>query len=942
MAPLVFIAFMGLTSPALAQSAIGGLVTDSTGAVLPGVAVEASSPALIEQTRSVITDANGRYLIVDLRPGTYSVTFALQGFSTFVREGVALESEFTATVNAQMRVGALEETITVAGGTPVVDVQSTTSRSVLTAEQVEALPSGRSFQTLAATIPGLAPSGSGRFDVGGSSQMWQGTVAAYGSQGGDMALEVDGMSVQSLLSTGSIAGAGHNQDAYQEMSFQVVAGSAESQTGGVRINMIPKEGGNRFAGSAIAMYSNEGFVSANIDDKLRASGLDIAPSLRRTYDYNASLGGPLKRDRAWFFFSPRSWGVSNYITNQRFPDGTPAFDYTDLDAYTTRITLQVNAKNKLTGMYDLLPRYRQYFMSETGTRTLKGSGIQDQFTGVVQAKWTSTVTSRLLIEAGFSRHFVGYNIAYQDDVQRPSSANPFGDVSKSDTAISALTVYNAVVNEFYNPFVARNLVGSATYVTGTHNFKVGVQNKFGWIKNTVTQNGDMVQVYNNGRPLQVRAYNTPINSRSNLNGDLGLYVQDSWKIDRLTLNPGLRFERFNAAVAEQSALAGRFVPARHFDAIPNLPNYTNWVPRFGAAYDLFGTGKTGLKGSVGRYMEQDATSFPQRYNPMVQSTTNLAWTDLNGDDLAQGEIGCTYLTSGCEINFSQLPRTFGARRNRNPDPNIERPYQIVYNIGITHEVAPGVGVALNYYRRDFRNITFTTDLAKPPSVYTPFSIPDPRGNGQMLTVYAIDPAALATINELDTNSHNNKRAFNGFDITLTRRLPNGGFFSGGTSTGRTISTECDVTNPNQSRFCDERGFDVPFRTTLKMSGNYPLPYGFRVSGVFQSIAGDASNYTYVVTAASFASVTGANLGQPSVTMRLTEPGSNYLERVNQLDVTFARSFNANRVRVSPEVSLFNAFNANPVLSESTAYPRVGTPLSVLDGRLIRFSIQMRF
>ena len=273
-------------------------------------------------------------------------------------------------------------------------------------------------------------------------------------------------------------------------------------------------------------------------------------------------------------------------------------------------------------------------------------------------------------------------------------------------------------------------------------------------------------------------------------------------------------------------------------------------------------------------------------------------------------------------------------------------------------------------------MTFTTDLAKPLDVYTPFEIPDPRANGQTMTVYAIDPAALASINELDTNSISYKRSFNGFDVTLwrrlgrwgggcggmssgrstpapicmtrppastlTRRLPSGGFVSGGMSTGRTISTECDVTSPNQSRFCDERGFEVPFRTTFKMSGNYPLPYGFRVSGVLQSIAGDASVYTYVVTAAYFASVTGANLGQPSVNMRLTEPGSRYLDRVNQLDLTFAKSFGVGRVRVSPEVSLFNAYNANPVLSEATAYPRVGTPLSILDGRLIRFSAQMRF
>lgn len=927
---------------AFAQSAIAGVVTDETGGVLPGVTVEASSPALIEQMRSVVSDGNGRYRIIDLRPGSYSLTFTLPGFTTFIRERIVLETGFTATVNAQLRTGGIDESITVSGAAPVVDVHSTTSRSVLTAEQVEVLPTGRSFQTLAATIPGLAASGAGRFDVGGSSQMWQGTVAAYGSLGGDMALQVDGISVASLQTTGSVAGAGHNQEAYQEMSYQVVAGSAESQSGGVLINMIPKQGGNRFSGTGVAVYTNDGLASQNNDDDLRARGLTVAPSLKRLYDYSAGFGGPLRRDRLWFFFSPRRWGVSNFVTNQVLPDGSPAFDHTDLKAHTSRLTLQLNKSNKLTGMFDPLPRYRQYFLSETGTRTLSGSGIQDQFTGIMQLKWTSTVTNKLLLEAGFSRGFMGFNIKSQPDRKKPTATDPFGDVSKSDIAVSGLTIYNNVVTEFDQPKVAKNVVASALYVTGTHSFKVGLQYKFGWIKNEHTQNGNMVQVYNNGQPLQIRAYNTPISSRSDLEADLGIYLQDSWKLNRLTFNPGLRFEQFKARSSAASAAAGRFVAARHFDAIPNLPNFRNWVTRLGAAYDVFGDGRTGLKGSVGRYLQQDASTFPERYNPMVLTFATLAWTDLNRDDLAQGEFGCTYLTAGCEINFAQLPRTFGARRNRNPDPELKRPYQLLYNLGVTHELRPGLGVAVNYYRRDFRDITFTTDLAKPLSVYTPFSIPDPRGNGAMITTYNIQPSALATLNELDTTSANNRVQYDGFDVTMSARLANSAFVSGGMSSGRTISSTCDVTDPNQGRFCDEADFSIPFLVTFKMSGSYPLPYGLRLSGVFQSLPGDEVIQTYLVTAASFRTLTGATLGQSSLNLRLNEPGSDYLDRVNQLDVTIGKVLTVGKARVTPEISLFNVFNANPVLAESTAYPRVGMPLRILSGRLVRFGVQMRF
>ena len=951
-----------LSSPAVsyAQSNIAGLVTDATGAILPGVTVEASSPALIEKARSAVSDGAGRYRIEDLRPGTYTVTFTLPGFSNFVREGIILESNFTATINAQLKVGSLEETVTVSGASPVVDVQSTMSRTVLSKEQMETLPTGRSYQSLAATIPALGSALAGRFDVGGSTQMWQGTVVAYGSLSGDMALEIDGMNVASILSTGQISGIYHNQSAYEEMSYQVVAGSAESQTGGVRINMIPKQGGNRLSWDAVATYSNENLQSENNDADLMAKGLTVPPNLHQMRDYNFSIGGPIKRDRVWFFFSPRVWGAENYILNQYFPDGSPARDESLLQSYTTRITANLSSKHKITGLYDPLPKHRDYFLSETGLYELKAAGVQNMYSHAVQAKWTGTMTSRLLIEAGYSENYTGYKIDPQDTVQiGPSAAtSPWGDIAKSDTSIAAKTFYNAPTQWFENPLTSRNIVGSVSYVTGSHSLKMGTQWRFGYITADRENNGHFVQVYNNGVPLAVSLYNLPIISRSELNGDFGLYLQDTWQLGRLTLNPGLRFERFNAEVAEQSAPAGRFVGPRHFDRIPNLPNYTDWVPRLGAAYDLTGNGRTALKFSVGRYMEQDASAFPERYNPMTLVPSSVSWIDQNYllqdckvpgvdktgcNDIAEGELGCTYRTAGCEINFAQLPATFGVRRNRNPDPNLSRPYQLVYNGGISRELRPGLGISANYYHRRFYDITFTTDLEKPLSVYTPYQINDPRGNGEKMTVYNINPAALRNLNELDTTSANNTSTFHSIDVGINARFRNGSMLTGGTASGLSRTKTCDVADPNATWKCDDFGYDVPFRTTFKMSGMYPLPYGIRLSGVFQSTAGDRINQTYVVTPANFLAQTGVPMGQSSVTLRLSDPGSVYADRVNQLDFTVAKTWITRGIRLTPEVSLFNALNANPIVSQQTTFgPALGNPLRILEGRLIRFGFQARF
>src|SRR5688500_12192102 len=270
---LVFsqIVLVVLLFPAVAhaQSAFSGVVRDTSGAVLPGVTVEASSNVLIEKTRSAVTDGEGRYSIVDLRPGTYTVVFTLTGFNTFRRDALELPSNFTMTINADLRVGSLEESITVTGDAPVVDVQSTQRTQVLNRDLLDSLPSARNYSGLAALMPGVRMSNT---DVGGNQQMEQIYMTVHGSRQTDTTVQVDGLMLNSLMNDGQVQ-AYFSDAANAEVSYQTSGVGAEVSGGGVRINMIPKEGGNRVSGSAFAGGTNGSWQSSNVTQELRDKGL---------------------------------------------------------------------------------------------------------------------------------------------------------------------------------------------------------------------------------------------------------------------------------------------------------------------------------------------------------------------------------------------------------------------------------------------------------------------------------------------------------------------------------------------------------------------------------------------------------------------------------------------------------------------------------------------
>jgi hypothetical protein len=483
--------FVSLPVVASAQSAITGLVRDTTGAVLPGVTIEAASPVLIEKVRTAVTDDQGRYTIVDLRPGTYTVTISLTGFNTFKSEGLELPANFNATVNAELKVGSLEESITVTGLTPVVDVQSTSRTQVISRDLLDAVPTARNATGLAALMPGVRMTTT---DVGGSQQMEQIYMTTQGSRRTDTTVQVDGMMMNALLNNGEVQ-AYFSDAASSEVSLTTTGAGADVSGGGVRINMIPREGGNRFSGSAFVGGTDGSWQSDNVTPELRAKGLVSGDAVAHITDFNFSLGGPIAKDKLWFFTTWRRISTDEIVADNFYPDGRPGIEDQWIQNQMVRLTWQMTPKNKLTAFHDRYPKFKGH---EMGARTDPVTASQRRdpehalyYTG--QVKWTSTITSRLLFEGGYSTNIEMLLISNQPGIKKNRGTPEwFGDVRHQDILLGTFWEVGSLENGIYPH--RHVFSGVTSYVTGSHNIKSGVQWSFGTYRTSYDANGDLYQL----------------------------------------------------------------------------------------------------------------------------------------------------------------------------------------------------------------------------------------------------------------------------------------------------------------------------------------------------------------------------------------------------------------------------------------------------------------
>ena len=976
-------------------SGIAGAVTDASGAVLPGVTVEASSPALIEKVRTVVTDGEGRYNVVDLRPGTYTVTFTLPGFTTVRREGIALTAGFTATVNVELRVGALEETITVTGASPLVDTQNTRQQVVVSREVLTALPSSTvTLSNIGIITPGMA----GQVNVGGSAGAYSMSsvlnVTFHGKAGGTTAF--DGMRITDM-DCASCTGPIVSPATIDQWTVETGGGLAESDAAGVRVNYIPRSGANSVSASISGNFSTSGMQSDNLTDALRARGLTSVNGLRYLRSLDGFLGGPIKQDKLWYFVAARYTTSQNQLAGIYFnrtqgspfytPDlSRPGYRDDELTAGSARLTWQATQKDKFN--FHIEPQRNYVHRGEfAAPEAMYWYNFWPM--GIFQATWNSVRTNKLLLEAS-----AGAAITHW-----PGPANP--GVGPHDIPVLEQTtnfLYNSNTNlggpKDSDRYTQR---ASLSYVTGSHAFKGGMVLMEG-VHNLGTQVNDNIQyVMLNQVPNQVIQYATPYIRKQRMRADLALFAQDRWTIKRLTLNYGLRFDYFNGYVPEQSTPASTFVPARQFAAVHDVPSWKDLNPRLGASYDLFGNGRTALRMSLGRYVFPETTVLTAAVNPIITSVNmvNRTWNDANGNYVPDCNLTSSAANGECgafqNINFGRnnpsatryaddVTRGFGVR-----------PYNWDVAAELQHELRPGVSITGGYYHNWFGNFTVTNNLAVTPADYSPFCVSAPAdsrlpngGGYQVCGLYDLSPSKLGQVTNLVTRASNfgNETLRNDFfNVNITTRLGKGVQLGGGVDTGRTKFDDCLViSNPQEGNYARLTGalnlpappgvpanvptacsYTLPFRgqTQVKAYGSLPLPLDFVISGTLQNVSGPVITATWNAPNAAIAPSLGRNLANcgaaavctATAPVPLIVPGSSYESRRNQVDLRLTKLFRiAQKARLEANVDIYNAFNDSSILNVNGTYGSqwlrpIGDPYTggaVLQGRLLQLGGRFTF
>ena len=768
-----------LPAPVFAQASLTGTVRDGSGGVLPGVTVEASSPALIEKTRSAVTDGSGQYRIVDLQPGTYSLSFTLPGFSNVKRDGIELTGNQTLTIPVDLRVGGIEETITVTGESPTVDVQNATRQLVLSDEVISTIPATRAAGALLNATPGIV--------VGETGAALSPTMTAFNARSstinantvaGEGRYAINGFPLTAARS-GGFASVVYDTVNAEEVAITVGGGLGESDIGGPLMNIVPKSGGNSLSGSAFLSTAGDWSSGNNLTSELQALNPNLRepPGVINAYDYNVSLGGPIVRDRLWFYGSYRKLDTSTAqdgIVANRFAGDPTHWDWAPDNDVSGRL-LQGRSMiiGRVTGQFgkNRVRFYSEYqARCEGSTLTLQGEGCHkrgEDWIGlgnnqgqqmspeatstagrgyfdvpfyVNQGTWTNTLSNKLLLDAGIQ--FFRYQpifghpppdgitnlipVTQQSNAINPATGIPFAPVANYR--------YRGV--ESWGPAKGDtdDATGSVSYVTGAHNMKVGYQYRMLDLQDDDLANDTQLGYRFNGLTPNAVSYYLPEMGRRTITKTHGIFVQDTWTMARLTVQGALRWDRASSyAPVEGNGTFGKssFLnpQAITIQQTTGVDAFNDLTPRVGVAYDVFGNGKTALKLNWGKYLAYAANDSPYTStNPgatIVRNVLNRGWNAAvaaggNGDLV----VNCDLLNPNANGECAAVVgngRNFGTSGSATQvDPAVlsgwgVRPGDTQLTVTVQQELMARVSADFSYTHRTFHGFFVTDDINRNPA-----------------------------------------------------------------------------------------------------------------------------------------------------------------------------------------------------------------------------------
>jgi hypothetical protein len=830
---------------------------------------------------------------------------------------------------------------------------------------------------------------------------------------------MNGVSLSSMISGGWGGGAIPNATGLQEMVFDTASVSAELPTGGVRINFIAREGGNQFHGTLFGSFANDSFQGTNVNADLlaRNPALVNAGGIDKNWDFNPGFGGPLKRDKVWFYMSGRYQGAyvfspgMFYNANANNParwdyvadTSRPAsLEKTWKDAQL-RLSWQASQKNKIGLTYTQQDFCGCHDAINATTAPESANDRRFPTQRVVLLDWTAPVTSKVLIEAsGIHRVERWGNMHLQTkglelDPQMIGVVEQGGAIpglryrGAAETTGRTLGTYN---NSWNSNFHWRFNV---SYITGAHAFKVGTNDAYGYHDNTTYVPNPVSYRFNNGVPNEIVLRALPHTVKNHVDHDFGLFAQDKWTIGRLTLSGGIRYDHHANTFPEQTLGPTYATPTRNV-TYPEQPNlsFHDITPKSQAAYDLFGNGKTALKVSLNKYLSGLGTTntnagYPVTIGPnpinVLNTVVRRNWTDGNRNYVPDCDLLSRFeqnsLATGGDFCSAFDDSTFGqATPNTRFDPELlhgwgTRFSNWEFSVGAQHEILPRVSVDVGYFRRWYNNFAVQDNLNVAASEYDKFSVvapSDPRlpdGGGYTVSGFVnLNPSAFGrpanNLWTLASNYGTQIEHWNGVDVSVNARLSNGLFVQAGTSTGRTSTDNCDIVDdvPEGATvstagvvapslvnfpFCH---VDTNWLTQIKGAASYTLPrIDVSLSATYQSIPGPELAANWAAPNAVIQPSLGRPLsgGAQNQTVNLVAAGTEYSSWLNQVDLRFAKIVRFGTTRSTINFDLYNAFNANTILTYNNNFAVAPTgaitwlqPTQILQARFFKISAQFDF